>query len=455
MIRQLGLFGCVASACLALSACGGVAGEEATAPGFEITVHDGDFARIEAFTTPAGVSVWLVNEPSIPIVSFQVAWPGGNSADPEGQEGLTSAMTYQMNEGAGDLESLAFMRAMEDQAMSFGCSNSRSWTACSASMLSESAQESMALIALAMSEPRFDASPFERFLREQKVSLARRQTNAGFLGSEALETALYPDHPFARDVTAASLEALSLDAIAAQKDAVMVKTGMIVTVVGDISPEEFAPLIDGVLGGLPETGTVAAVAPVELNEPVGDPIVVDLPQPQSRVSFIAEGPPRGDPDFFPAVVLNYTLGGGGFESRLVNELRVERGLTYGIRTSMSGFPEFPSWSGAGQTKNESTGEFITVLKSILADTAQNGITQEELDNAKAYLTGSYPLSFDSNAKIAGNMMSVRQQELGIDYFDQRNARIEAVTLDEVKRAGETYLSPNNFTFAIVGQPEGL
>jgi len=455
MIRSSGILAGVVSALFTLSGCGGSAANETTTPELEISVHDGDFARIEAFTTPAGVSVWLVNEPSIPIVSFQVAWPGGSSADPDGQEGLTSAMTYQMNEGAGDLESLAFMRAMEDQAMSFGCSNSRSWTACSASMLSESAQESMALVALAMSEPRFDQGPFERFLREQEVSLTRRETNASFLGNEALETALYPNHPFARDVTAESLGALNSAAIAAQKDAVMVKAGMIVTAVGDITPEEFAPLIDSVLGGLPDSGTVVAVAPVEMNDPVGDPIIVDLPQPQSRVSFIAEGPPRGDPDFFPAVVLNYTLGGGGFESRLMNELRVERGLTYGVRTSMSGLPEFSSWSGAGQTKNESTGEFISVLKSILAEIAENGITEEELENAKAYLTGSYPLSFDSNSKIASNMMSVRQQELGIDYFDQRNARIEAVTLEEVKRAGATYLSPENFTFAIVGQPEGL
>ncbi|MEO0465374.1 MAG: pitrilysin family protein [Pseudomonadota bacterium] len=457
MLKRNWATGCAAVLALGLSACGG--GSSATdvdaTSTLDVNVHEGDFAQIASFTTPGGVSVWLVDEPSIPIVSFQVAWPGGRSADPEGLEGLSQALVYMMNEGAGELPSLEFTRAMEDQAMSFGCSNGRTWTSCSASMLSESAEESMELVALAMSEPRFDEQPFERFRREQDVSLARRETNAGFLGNEALQAALYPDHPFARNVTAESLEALTREAIATQKDAVMVKEGMIVTAVGDISPEEFAPLIDSVLAGLPETGSVADVAPVEMSDPTAAPIVVDLPQPQSRVSFMAKGPSRDDPDFYPSVVLNYTLGGGGFESRLMQELRVDRGLTYGVGTSLSGAPLFSTWSGGGQTKNESTGEFIEVLKSILAEMSETGVTEAELSDAKAYLTGSYPLSFDSNSKIAGNMMSVRQQGLGIAHFDQRNAKIEAVTLDDVKRVAETYLSPENFTFAVVGQPEGL
>ena len=421
----------------------------------DLTVHEGDFARIQQFVTRGGVSVWLVNEPSIPIVSFQVAWPGGAASDPEGLEGLANAMVYQMNEGAGDLPALEFQKAMETLNMSFGCGTGRDWTSCSASMLRENADEAMDLVALAMSEPRFDEGPFERFRRQSEVSLARRETNARFLAGEATESALYPDHAYAREMTAESLAAITREAALAHKDQIMVRDGMLVTVVGAIAPEEFAPLIDAALASLPDDSTLTTPGPVTLADPVAEPITVPLPQPQSLVSFTAPGLQRDNPDFFSAYVLNYTFGGGGFESRLMEELRVERGLTYGIGTGLTFGGEIATWRGSGQTKNESAGEFVRLIKEEMTKIASEGVTEEELSNAKSYLTGAYPLGFDSNAKIAGNMMSVRQEELGVNYFDRRNALVDAVTLEDVNRVAARYLVPENFTFVVVGEPDGL
>jgi len=421
----------------------------------EIRVHEGDFARIEQFTTPGGVSVWLVNEPSIPIVSFQVAWPGGSASDPAGLEGLAGATTYMMNEGAGDLPALEFQKAMETLNMSFGCGAGRDWTRCSASMLRENASEAMDLVALALSQPRFDEGPFERFRRQSEVSLAQRETNARFLAADATETALYPDHPYAREMSAESLSAITREVAMAHKDQIMVKEGMLVTVVGAITANEFAPLIDKALASLPETSGLETPGPVVMADPVAEPITVPLPQPQSLVSFTAPGLQRDDPDFFPAYVLNYTFGDGGFESRLMEELRVERGLTYGIGTGLSFGGEIATWRGSGQTKNESAGEFIDLIKLEMTKIATEGVTEEELSNAKAYLTGAYPLGFDSNAKIAGNMMGVRQEGLGVDYFDRRNALVEAVTLEDVNRVAAKYLRPENFTFVVVGEPRGI
>ncbi|MCI4643296.1 MAG: insulinase family protein [Hyphomonadaceae bacterium] len=467
MTRALTGFTALAGAVLFLAACvtsapveeADLVVEEAEvevlAPVLDVTVHEGDFARIEQFTTPGGISVWLVNEPSIPIVSFQAAWPGGSASDPAGLEGLNTAMIYQMNEGAGALPALEFQKAMESLNMSFGCSSARDWTSCSASMLRENADEAMALVALAMSEPRFDEGPFERFKRESEVSLAQRETNPRFLANEAMEAALYPDHAYAREMTAESLAAITRDMLAAQKDAIMVKDGMLVTAVGAISPEDFAPLIDAALTGLPAMGLHDVPGPLELGAPVADPIVRDLPQPQSLISFSAPGLQRDHPDFFTAYVLNYTFGGGGFESRLMEELRVERGLTYGIGTWLSYGGELAAWSGRSQTKNESAGEFLTVLKGLMSEIAETGITEQELADAKSYLTGAYPLAFDSNSAIAGNMMDVRQDGLSVDYFDRRNALVNAVTLEDVNRVAGEYLKPENFTFVVVGEPEGL
>ena len=468
MIRSLLKISALAGGAILLAACATAPVEDTElveeveaievvpeAPDFGVIVHEGDFARIEQFTTPGGVSVWLVNEPSIPIVSFQVAWPGGWASDPEGLEGLSYAMTYQMNEGASELPALEFQKAMESLNMSFGCSTDRDWTSCSSSMLRENADEAMALVALAMSEPRFDEGPFERFKRENEVSLAQRETNPGYIAGQAMEEVLYPGHPYAREMSPESLAAITREAAQAYKDEIMVRDGMLVTVVGAITPQEFAPLIDAAMMSLPEDSDLSVPGPVELGGPAAEPILRDLPQPQSLISFSAPGLQRDDPDFFPAYVLNYTFGGGGFESRLMKDLRVEKGLTYGIYTGISTSDHLNLWTGGGQTKNESAGEFMTVLKELMADIAATGITEEELADAKAYLTGAYPLGFDSNSKIAGNMMSVRQEGLGVDYFDTRNALVDAVTLEDVNRVAGTYLKPENFTFVIVGEPEGL
>ena len=235
----------------------------------------------------------------------------------------------------------------------------------------------------------------------------------------------------------------------------MTRDRLIVTAVGAVSPEELAPLIDEVAAGLPETSAVAPVAPVDLASVPVAQVVVDLPQPQSLVRFIAPGIDRASPDFFPAFVLNYTVGGGGFESRLMKTLRVARGLTYGISTSLDPNPAMLTWSGGGQTKNESAGEFITGIKDEMKAFVASGITGAELADAKAYLTGSYPLGFDSNAKIARQMMTVRQENLGVDYFDRRNKLIEGVTLEDVNRVARTHLDPARYSFIIVGEPQGV
>jgi zinc protease len=422
----------------------------------EVTVHSGDFAEIQQFTTPGGASVWLVSEPSIPILSLNMAWKGGEASDPEGLEGLTDAVTYHMNEGAGDLDSLGFQTRMEDLNMSFACSASNDWTSCSASMLTDNAEDAMALIATAFEDPRFDEGPFERFRREQQVGLKTRETSAGFLAWQAASQALYPDHPYARTTSEESIAALTPELAKEQMRKLMVKDRLLVTAVGAVTPEELAPMIDDVMAGLPETSTLPETPDIVLPElEPADPIVVDLPQPQSLVQFTGPGLKRDDEDFFPAFVLNYTYGGGGFESRLMKTLRIEKGLTYGIYTSLSSGEHLQTWGGGGQTKNESAGEFIQGIRDEMEDFVENGVTEEELADAKAYLTGSYPLGFDSNAKIASQMMGVRQDELGIDYFDLRNDKVRAVTLDDVNRVAKEYLNPEDYLFVAVGQPEGI
>ncbi len=428
---------------------------EPAEPALAVTVHDGEFAEIQQFVTPGGVSVWLVSEPSIPILAVQMAWKGGTASDPDGLKGLTGLVTYSMNEGAGDLGSLAFQTAMEDLNMSFSCGGGSEWTSCSVSTLTANAEDALALVATAFAAPRFDAGPIERYLREQDVGLKTRETNPNYLAWRAAAQSLYPDHPFAREVTAESLAGLTADNARAHMRTLMTRDRLIVTAVGAVTPEELAPMIDEVAAGLPEAGDVPAITPIDLNTVPVVQSVVDLPQPQSLVRFTGPGIARDHPDFFPAFVLNYTFGAGGFESRLMKTLRVEKGLTYGVSTGLDPNPSYLNWSGGGQTKNESAGEFVAGVKDEMKKIIEGGVSEEELADAKAYLVGSYPLGFDSNAKIASQMMSVRQEELGVDYFDRRNALIEAVTLEDVNRVAGAYLAPERYSFFIVGEPQGI
>lgn len=424
-------------------------------PAMKVDVHKGDFAEIQQFVTPGGVSVWLVSEPSIPILSLEMAWKGGETSDPDGLEGLSDSVVYNMNEGAGDLDSLGFQTRMEELNMSFGCSTGNDWTSCSSSMLTDNASDAMDLIATAFAAPRFDAGPFERFQRENLIAIKQRETSANWLARKALSDAMYPEHAYARQTSAESIAALTPELAREHMRKLMVKDRLLVTAVGAVTPEELAPMIDKVMADLPETSETGTVADIVLPDALAEPIIVDLPQPQSLVSFSAPGLPRDHPDFFTAYVLNYTVGGGGFESRLMKTLRVEKGLTYGVYTGLSTSDHLNTWSGGGQTKNESAGEFLAGIRDEFGQFAADGVTEEELSDAKAYLTGSYALGFDSNAKIADQMMSVRQEELGIDYFDTRNANMNAVTLEDVNRVAKEYLSPDRFTYVIVGQPEGL
>ena len=426
------------------------------APTLQVEVHAGDFAEIQQFVTPGGVSVWLVSEPSIPILALQMNWRAGSASDPDGLEGLANAVTYQMNEGAGDLEALAYQKRMEDLNMSFGCSAGWDWTTCSARMLTFNMDEAMDLVSLAFEAPRFDEGPFERHRREDLISIKQRETSANWLADEAIEDALYPDHVYARDISEESVNARTREAALAHKDTLMTRDRLLVTAVGDVAPETLAPMVDKLFASLPETSDLSAFVPIVLPDALPEPIIVDLPQPQSRIEFVAPGLSRDHPDYYTARVLNYTLGGGGFESRLMKVLRVEKGLTYGVGTGLGSTLEYlHTWAGVGQTKNESAGEFITLLKAELEKIGAEGVTEQELADAKAYLTGSYPLGFDSNAKIARNMMGVRRENLGVDYFDRRNAAIEAVTLEDVNRVAAEYLAPEKFTFIVVGEPEGL
>jgi zinc protease len=183
--------------------------------------------------------------------------------------------------------------------------------------------------------------------------------------------------------------------------------------------------------------------------------VVEQDVPQSVAVFGHKGLMRDDPDFIPAFVMNYVLGGGSFSSRLTEEVREKRGLAYSVYSYLSATDGAGLYMGGVQTANERIAESLEVIKAEWARLAAEGLTEEDLNKAKTYLTGSFPLRFDSNSKIANYLLFAQMEDLGLDYINTRNGLIEAVTLEDVKRVAARLLKPEELSFVVVGKPVGL
>ncbi|MEM8920161.1 MAG: pitrilysin family protein [Pseudomonadota bacterium] len=412
-------------------------------------------ANVEVVESPGGVTAWLVSEPSIPIIAVNAAWRGGSASDPEGLEGAANLMAYMMNEGAADLDSRAFGARMEELNMAFGCSVSADWTSCTLRTLSANADDAFDMMRSGLTETRFDDEPMARAVREKLVQLKQSETSPRAIARRKMNAALYPDHPYAREETPESVSAATREDLIERRDVLMARDRLLVVVVGDITAYDLALKLDDVFGALPATSDVVEIPEAVLNMAPATPIVAPLPQPQTLISFSAPGPKRADEDFVPAYVLNYILGGGGFSSRLMDEIREKRGLTYGIGTSLRGSAHLGLWGGRTQTKNESVQELIDIAKAEIARLRAEGPSDKELADAKAYLTGAYPLGFDTNSKIAGQLMYVRQNDLGLDYVATRNDLIDAVTREDLMAVADKYLDPEAFTFVLVGEPKGF
>lgn len=412
-----------------------------------------DITEVE---TPGGLEAWLVEDPSIPFVSIEIAFRGGTSVDPEGRRGAVNLMTGLLEEGAGTRDARAFAVARDDLAAGFSFSASDDAVTISARFLTESADAAIDLLADALARPRFDPQAVER-VRAQVLSGLRSDTeDPQAIAGRVLARNLYgEDHPYATpgEGTLDSVAALDRDDLRAAHAAALARDRVVIGAAGDITPERLAELLDRLLADLPQTGAPLP-GPAETRFP-GGVQVEPFPTPQSVIRFYQPGVDRHDPDFFEAFVLNQILGGGGFTARLMEEVREKRGLTYGIYSYLSTKDHADIWTGAASTLNARAGETVEVTRAQWARMAEDGPTAEELEAAKTYLIGGYPLRFDGNGTIAGILAGMQLDGLPVSYVDTRNARIAEITLEDVRRVARERLDPERLTFLVVGQPEGV
>ncbi|MDF3350221.1 insulinase family protein [Sulfitobacter sp. KE34] len=410
---------------------------------------------IQEVTSPGGITAWLVEEPSIPFVALEIRFRGGASLDAPGKRGAINLMTGLLEEGAGEMDARAFSRATEALATNLSFDVSDDALSVSARFLTENLAPSIDLLRAALQEPRFDEDAIERVRGQVISNIQSNQKDPNKIAQQTFDRIAFGDHPYGSSLngTLESVAGLTRDDLLAAHRAVLARDRIIVGAVGDITPEELGQMLDKLLGGLPAEG--APMPPrAEVDIPSGT-TVVDFATPQSVALFGQPGLAQDDPDWFTATVLNHVLGGGGFESRLMTEVREKRGLTYGVYSYLAPRDLAETYLGSVSSSNDRIADAIEVIRAEWAKAAAEGITQEELDAAKTYITGAYPLRFDGNTPIANILVGMQMLGLPTDYIATRNDRVEAVTLEDVKRVAAELLEPENLHFVVVGQPEGL
>jgi zinc protease len=414
-------------------------------------------AAAEAITVktvpgPAGVETWLSEEHALPMIAVSISLPGGSAYDPQGKAGLAALTASLMDEGAGDLDSSAFKQAMDSRAIKLSAQADRDYMVVSLTTLTENAPEAFRLLGLALAKPRFDAEAVERMRASRLADIKQEDQRATRVAGNAWFAAYFGGHPYAHPEsgTAPSVESLTIADIKSFAADHLVRDRVKVAAAGDITEADLRRYLQEVIAPLP----AKSVAPVaRLPEP-GKPGSQVIPRDEAApvAMFGLPGPMRLDPDFIPTFVTNYIFGGGGFAARLMTEVRDKRGLTYGISTQQVDFRSASIIMGTVQSEKSKIGTALEVTKSEMARFAKDGATEKELADAKTYLTGSFPLTLDANAKIARTLNGFQRSGLGPDYVEKRNALIQAVSLAQVNAMAKKYYDPERLVVVIAGTP---
>jgi len=414
--------------------------------------------EIQQVTSPGGIKAWLVEEKSIPIISMEVIWKGGAVTNGKEKAGLAHLVASTMDEGAGDLDSRAFQKQLSDNAISLSFGANKESFSGSLKTLSENQDEAFRLFELAITNPRFDQEPVDRIRNQILISLNQKKSDPGSIAGRRWFELAFGDHPFSVPTNGfmETVEKLTLEDLKAYQRAQIAKDNMYIAVVGDIDADNLAKLLDKTFGAIADKSTlpkVEALTAADLNAPIVDVSEMDIPQ--SRVIFGGAGVKRDDPDYYAAYVLNYVLGGGGFSSRLTEEIREKRGLVYSVYSYLSPFQAIGLHMGGFGTSNKAVGEAISLVKAELEKMRTEGVTEEELISAKTYLNGSFPLRLSSNNRIANIMVSMQLSDLPPEYLDHRAELINAVSMADIKRVANRLMDPEKLVITVVGKPEGL
>ncbi len=410
-------------------------------------------AKIQRLVSPGGIEAWFVQDATVPLIAMEYAFSGGASQDPAAKPGVGNMVASLLDEGAGDLDSKTFHERLERRAIELSFSSSRDTFRGSLRMLKENKDEAFDLLQLALSAPRFDAVDIERIRGQVMSSLRRESTNPTSLAGRKFLEVAFGDHPYGRPANG-TLETVPTINVADLRDYtahVIARDTLRIAVVGDVDPDALGKLLDKTFGGLQAKAKLSVVADVVAAKPP-QRAFIPLDVPQTVVTFGGPGIPRHDPNFMAAYVVNHILGGGS-SSRLYKEVREKRGLAYSVYESLVWMDHAALFVGNTGTRADRAGETVDAIEKEIRRIAEDGPTQKELDEAKSYLKGSQMLALDTSSKLASAMLQYQLDRLPIDYIEKRNALVDAVTLDDAKKAAQRLWGQGLLTVIVGRAPQ--
>lgn len=415
------------------------------------------FLDIQEITSPGGIKAWLVEDHNVPVISVQFAFAGAGAArDPDGKSGLAQLLSNTLDEGAGDLDSQSFQKALSDSSIDLHFNSSRDDFYGSLKTLTRHKDSAFNLLRLALTAPRFDADPVERMRQANIARIRTSVSDPDWMAARLLNDAAYDGHVYARNSggSISSLETLTADDLRNFAKTQLTRGNLLVAVAGDIRKEELGAILDSVFGELPATPPQQPIPDTPIRNP-GAVILFKKDIPQTMIQMAQGGIGRNDPDWITAQVMNFILGSSGFGSRLMEEIREKRGLTYGVYTGFSPLDHAPTMTLQTSTKNEKAKEVIGLIHAEWARMRESDVTDAELKDAKSYLIGAMPLSLTSTDNIAGMILSLMLDDMPSTYLDTVDQKISAVTAADVRRVAQKILTPDRLVTVVVGNPAGL
>jgi len=408
--------------------------------------------NIQHWETSNGARVYFVAAPELPIFDVQVVFDGGAARDGD-KNGVALLTNGLLSEGAADLNADQIAEQFDALGARFGNSSERDMAVVTLRSLSEPdvLDPAIALLNKILTQPTFPADAFQRERNRLLTAIEQRKQSPGDLASEAFYKAVFGHHPYASlpEGQESSVKALTAEDLRAFYQQYYVAKNAVIAIVGNLDRQQAEQLANNVIAGLP----AGQAAP---NLPAVDPLAeektirIEHPSTQTHILVGAPGMKRGDEYYFDLYVGNHILGGNGLVSRLSQEVRENRGLSYSTYSYFLPMRKQGPFILGLQTKNETADEALQVLKAELVKFVSEGPSAEELEAAKKNITGGFPLRISSNSKIVGYIAMIGFYDLPLDYLDQFNAKIEAVTLDSIKTAFQNRIHPDKMATVLVG-----
>jgi zinc protease len=420
-----------------------------------LTFAAGAAMPIQNWTTAGGTRVYFVEARTLPILDVSVVFAAGSSRDPANLSGLASMAQGLMNNGAGGLNEDEISARLANIGAILGGSFDADRAGLSLRTLSSEKERGQALeiFAKVIQEPEYPEAIVEREKTQLIASLKQSNTEAASVADRQFMKLLYRDHPYSLKPTADTAQAIKREDVLNFYRNYYTSDNAIVVLIGDLSRADAQAIAEMLTGKLPKSANkMPDLASVQIPDKSALKEVV-FPSSQSHIVMGYPGIKRTDPDYFPLVVGNYILGGGGFVSRLTEEVREKRALVYSVSSYFLPMRDMGPYRIALQTRKDQTNEALQVVRDTIKNFIDNGPTEQELDNAKRNLMGGFPLRIDSNKKILEFLEVIGFYNLPLTFLDDYVKHVERVSVADIKDAFKRRIVPDHMVTVVVGFEE--